>query len=218
MKRLLLPLLLSVFSLPVYGYQYEPDLEAPDVTIYAEFLGVRTDFSNFGGQDESGFRGRLGLQFNDEGFGRWRWRIEGGLNQLGESDRQIDFVQTGGLPSGTVSRTTTYSESMRLTGFEFGARLYDSELFYLRAGAFIYNQKLEKDYLITDRDALGNTVGTPFMRTPDSESNNGIGPYVGAGIEFPVFDESFSLIAEYNYYRVEETALDNISVGAQFRF
>ncbi|MCB1836091.1 MAG: outer membrane beta-barrel protein [Alcanivoracaceae bacterium] len=219
MKRLLLPLLLSLPSLPVHAYEYEPDLKAPDVTIYGELHGVRSDFGGYGGEDESGFRGRLGMEFNDNGPGRWRWRVEGGLNQFGEANFDYERTEAGsfGIP-GVVSRTTTTSESVRLTGFEFGARLYDNELFYVRAGAFVYNMKVERDVLITDRDASDAIVGTPFSLTPDSESNSGVSPYVGAGLEFPLFDESFRLIAEYNLYRVEQEKFDNIAVGAQFRF
>lgn len=219
MKRLLLPLLLSLPSLPVHAYEYEPDLEAPDVTIYGELHGVRSDFGGYGGGDESGFRGRLGMEFNDAGVGRWRWRVEGALNQFGESSFSNERTVAGnfGVP-GVVSRTTTTNESVRLTGFEFGARLYDNELFYVRAGAFIYNMKVERDVLITDRDASDAIVGTPFSLTPESESNSGVSPYVGAGLEFPLVDESFRLIAEYNLYRVEQEKFDNIAIGAQFRF
>jgi len=219
MKRLLLPLLLSVFSLPVYGYEYEPDLEAPDVTIYGELHAVRSDFDSFGGSDETGFRGRLGMEFNDTGLGRWRWRVEGGLNQFGETSFSNDLVQAGnfGSPGLVTSRVTRTSESIRLTGFEFGARLYDSELFYLRAGAYIYSMKHERDILIIDRD-VNNAAVRSFPLTPESESNNGASPYVGAGIEFPLIDESFRVVAEYNLYRIEQEKFDNMALGAQFRF
>jgi len=219
MKRLLLPLLLSVFPLPVYSYEYEPDLEAPDATIYGELHGVSSDFGEFGGGKETGFRGRLGLEFNDNGLGRWLWRVEGGLNQFGETSFSYDRTEAGnfGIP-GVVSRTTTTSETVRVTGFEFGARLYDSELFYVRAGAFVYNMKVERDELITDRDASDAVVGTPFSLTPDSESNSGVSPYVGAGLEFPLVDDSFRVIAEYNLYRIEQEKFDNMALGAQFRF
>lgn len=218
MKRLLLPLLLSVFSLPVYGYEYEPDLEAPDVTIYGELHAVRSDFGSFGGSDETGFRGRLGMEFNDSGLGNWRWRVEGGLNQFGETDFNYQTVQSGnfGSPGLVTSRLTRTSESVRLTGFEFGARLYDSKLIYLRAGAYIYNMKVDRDILITDRD-VNDAAVTSFTQT-ESESNSGVSPYIGAGIEFPLIDESFRVVAEYNLYRIEQETFDNLALGAQFRF
>ena len=218
MKRLLLPLLLSLFSPSVYAYEYKPDLEAPDATVYGELHAVRSDFESFGGSDETGVRGRLGMEFNDSGPGRWRWRVEGGLNQFGETDFSYEAIQSGnfGSPGLVTSRLIRTSESVRLTGFEFGARLYDSELFYLRAGAYIYNMKVDRDILITDRD-VNNTAVTSFTQT-ESESDSGASPYVGAGIEFPVIDDSFRILAEYNLYRIEQEKFDNMALGAQFRF
>ena len=219
MKSLRLTLWVPLFfSLSGHAAAYQDDLQPPDVDIYAELQGVRSDFSDFGADKQDGWRGRIGLELNDSNLGRWKWRIEGGLNQFGEADQEYSSTTSGGSSPGVFSTTRTTNESTRINGFEFGARLYDGEMFYLRTGAMIYSQKTNRDIMITERDFTGAIINTPYKLTPDSDSKSGFAPYAGMGIEFPFIDKSAKVLLEYNYYLIDTTKLDNLAVGFQFRF
>lgn len=205
---------LAFSLLPLCGYSYDDDLEAPDVTLYAEAHGVRSDFSEFDGSNENGLRLRLGMLFNQPAFGRWHWGAEGGLNQFGEGSSRTSVTKPGqAFP--VVSETTTRETKTRLNGFEFGARLYDSELFYLRGGAFIYSLKEKSE--ISIKQFLTNS-SVAFSLTPETDTTSSVTPYLGAGIVFPIIDKSASVLLEYNYYHLDDEPLDNLAVGIQFRF
>lgn len=218
MKQTALTLLASLL-LPTaaLAYDYQPPLEPPNATVYAEALSVHSDFDNFGGDVEAGFRARLGMQMNDIGPGRWRWRVEGGFNQFGEGSADRITSEVGGFAPPVFERQTLTREDSRLTGFEFGGRLYDGELFYVRGGAYLYNLKTSRDIIITDLDVNGNVVDR-FALPPESESDTSISPYIGAGIEYPVLDQSIKLVLEYNRYRIESERFDNIGAGIQLTF
>lgn len=220
MKRIRLSL--ALLLLPTLGFGYQAELQPPDADVYLEVQGVRSDYGKLDGSWENGLRVRVGLQFNEARLGRWVWRLEGGLNQFGESrlgTRTVHTATPGDLffvPGQTTTVTTDSEASVRLNGFEFGARLYDSELFYVRGGAFLYNlkTKYEEDLVIT------NDAGDPtqfFSPTPESESTSAVGPYLGAGIEFPLVRRA-KLQLEYNWYRIEDDDLDNLALGLQFSF
>lgn len=220
MKRIRLLVLVMLF--PASGYAYQGELQPPDADVYLELQGVRSDYGSFGGGWEDGLRIRVGLQFNEARLGRWVWRLEGGLNQFGEArvtNQTVDTATPGDaffVPGRTTTVTTNSERSVRVNGFEFGARLYDSELFYVRGGAFLYNlkTKYEEDLVIT------NDAGDPpqfFSPTPESDTTSSLGPYLGAGIEFPLAGET-RLQLEYNWYRIEDEELDNLALGLQFNF
>ncbi|MBQ0754379.1 MAG: hypothetical protein KBT87_06620 [Gammaproteobacteria bacterium] len=206
---------LAFSLLPLCGYSYDDDLEAPDVTLYVEAHGVRSDFSEFDGDNANGLRLRFGMLFNEPAFSRWHWGVEGGINQFGESNNISSVTEPGqGFP--VISQTTKRDKETRLNGFEFGARLYDGEMFYLRGGAFIYSLKEKSELTVTQ--LLSDTSTTTFSLTPEAETISSVAPYVGAGIIYPVIDKSASILLEYNYYYVDNKPLDNLAVGIEFRF
>lgn len=202
--------------LPLSCHGYEEDLQPPDVSFYAEAMGVRSNFDEYSGKKENGFRIRAGIHFNDMPLGRWSWRAEGGISQFGEGRAATTSRQVGGLPAPIVAQTIRIEESTRIDGFELGGRLYDNELFYLRFGGMIYNQKFKREELVTQELSLGSDLS--FSQNPEKENNTGMAPYVGAGIEFPIIDKSIHFILEYDYYRIEGAGLDNLSAGLQFIF
>lgn len=210
---------LAFSILPLCGYSYDDDLEAPDVTVYVEAHGVRSDFSEFDGNNANGLRLRIGMLFNEPAFSRWHWGIEGGLNQFGESTSTSSTTEPGqGFP--VVSETTQHNTKTRLNGFEFGARLYDGEMFYLRGGAFIYSLKEKSEVTVTQLISTGpgSTSTTTANLSPEAETISSISPYVGVGIVYPITDKSASILLEYNYYYIDNRPFDNLAVGIEFRF
>ena len=215
MRRIIGSLVLALSPL-AQAIEYREELAPPNVDFYLELLGTRTDFGSFGGDQENGLRIRLGFDLKDATIGRWMWRAEIGLNQFGESqDRTSRFVDPTPLldDQEIIDQTRLY----RATGIELGARLYDSELFFLRGGAFIYNLKTRSEETRTDADINGNPTGTPNVLTPNEKSDSSIGPYIGAGFEFPLV-ESAKLVTEFDIYRIEGEHLKSISLGFRFQF
>lgn len=210
---------LALSLLPLCGYSYDDDLEAPDVTIYAEAHGVRSDFSEFDGDNENGLRLRFGMLFNEPAFSRWHWGVEGGLNQFGEGTSASSTVSPGqGFP--VISQTTQRDTKTRLNGFELGARLYDGEMFYLRGGAFIYSLKEKSDVTLTQviSTGPGTTSTSTANLSPETDTISSAAPYLGAGITYPIIDESASILLEYNYYYIDNKPFDNLAVGVAFHF
>lgn len=215
MRRITGAILLALAPM-AQAIEYREELAPPNVDFYLELLGTRTDFGSFGGAQENGLRIRLGFDLKDATVGRWMWRTEIGLNQFGESQKKTSrFVDPTPLldDQEIIDQTRLY----RATGIELGVRLYDSELFFLRGGAFIYNLKTRSEETRTDADINGNPTGTPNVLVPNEESNSSIGPYLGAGFEFPLV-ESAKLVTEFDVYRVEGEYLKNLSLGFRFEF
>ncbi len=205
-----------LLSGPAFGYD-DSELEAPDADVYVAAQILRTDFSDLNGADEYGFRARLGLQLNDARvFDRWRWRLEGGLTQLGEGASRSREVLTSGFafPKDTETRIT--DTNTRVTGFEIGLRLYDNELFSVRAGGMLYSVKTKTNTRVTETYS-DMTPDFTFERN-SSDSASGIAPYIGAAIEFPVIDASTKLVLEYDFMRLEQADLHSIGAGIQFTF
>ncbi len=215
MRRIIGATLLALTPM-AQAIEYREELAPPNVDFYLELLGTRTDFSSFGGDQENGLRLRLGFDLKDATVGSWMWRAEIGLNQFGESQQRTSrFVDPTPLLDDQViiDETRLY----RATGIELGGRLYDSKLFFLRGGAFIYNLKTRSEETRTDADVNGNPTGTPNVLLPNEESDSSIGPYLGAGLEFPLL-ESAKLVTEFDVYLVESEYLKNISLGFRFEF
>lgn len=210
---------LALSLLPLCGYSYDDDLEAPDVTVYAEAHGVRSDFSEFDGNNENGLRLRIGMLFNEPAFSRWHWGVEGGLNQFGEGTN-VSSVTRSGQSAPVITETTRRDKKTRLNGFEFGARLYDGEMFYLRGGAFLYSLKETSDVTLTQLISTGpGTTSTQTSSlTPETDTVSSVSPYLGAGIVYPIIDKSTSILLEYNYYYIDKKPFDNLAVGLEFRF
>lgn len=210
MKRFL-PLLLLAMTAPVLAeIEYREELAPPDVNFYLELHGGVTDFANLGGDEETGFRVRLGIDMNDTRKGNWLWRAELGLNQFGENRSRSERIEDNLPPTPDSLIETTIDR--RLTGIELGARALYGRFFYLRGGALSYNLRTDTREVETELPA-----GPSNPRVPQKESSSGIGPYLGAGVEVPLV-ESAKLVIEYNSYRVEKEQLGNLSAGIRFEF
>ena len=215
MKSLRLAILALVMT-PLCGHAYEEDLQPPDATIYVDALGTRADFGDYDGGYENGFALRIGAQFNDSGWGRWHWRAELSMNQFGEGQSRKSVVTKTPLPPVQTTEDTTTTKT-RINGFGLGLSLYDSELFFVRAGALLFTSKSSIETQTTQYDGLGNVVNS-FSQTPSSDTVSDIGGYAGAGIEFPVFDKSTSLSLEYDNYWIDSHSLPRLAAGFKFRF
>jgi hypothetical protein len=216
MKRIIGFTLLALTPL-AQAIEYREELAPPNVDFYLELHGTRTDFGNLGGGERDGMRIRIGVDMKDATVGRWMLRGEVALNQFGETSdtsRTTEDLQVGELfYPGTITTETT--SDLRLGGIEAGLRLYDSELFFVRGGVFLYSLKRGTDVTETINPDAGGTIINNLV--PDQESFSGIGPYLGAGFEFPLV-ESLKAVAEFNTYRVESENLNNLSLGFRFEF
>lgn len=216
--RRIIGLLALALSPLAQAIEYREELAPPDVDFYLELQGTRTDFGNVGGGERDGMRFRLGMDLKDATLGRWMLRAEVGINQFGETSktnsatRALDPADIPYYP-GTVSTET--ASDLRLSGIETGVRLYDSELFFVRGGVFIYSLKRSTDVTETISPDAGGTIIN--NQGANQESLSGIGPYIGAGFEIPLV-ESVKAIAEFNAYQVEEEILNNFSLGFRFQF
>jgi|GEM_PF-2057999 len=206
---------IAALLLPGSALCYDDDLEAPDADIYLELQGLRTDFSDVGGDHETGFRARLGLNLNDARLGSWNWRFEGALTQLGSSEAESRTIRDD-FPTLGDTQTEVTTVDTRVHGFEIGLRLYDNELFFVRTGGFLYSLKTKTETLITI-DAVPDPDPAPFS-TSDSSSDSGIAPYAGLGVELPILDASTKVIVEYDYMNIDSTDFHSIGAGVQFVF
>lgn len=219
MKRITL---ITLCCLSPLVQAFDDDLTAPDVDFYIELLAARTDMSDLGGDHSNGGRARIGMEFNDISPLGGSFRTEISLSQLGSaSDTQT--TRRAGRPSDQQAPgqptpqevITDVTTSLRLTGIEVGARLYDNRLFYVRGGAFVHSVKSR----VSTKQTLtySNDEDFSFSLTPAESTESRIGPYLGLGLERQIV-ESVRGIAELNYYRVDGEMLQNISLGLQFRF
>lgn len=211
----LLPLACLWLSGTAFCYDYD-ELEAPNADVYLEAQLLHSDFADYGGDYEQGFRARLGLQNNDATLGNWIWRFEGGLTQLGQGSGNSTDVVAGNGTSEPLTRTSKIKTKTRLSGFELGVRLYDSKLFFVRAGGYLYSSKSNSDIQISD--VYTNPASNISYARSDSDNSTGIAPYAGLGIELPIVDKSAKLVLEYDYYRLNQEGLGSFGLGAQFRF
>ena len=216
--RRIIGLLAFTFCPLAQAIEYREELAPPNVDFYLELQGTGTDYGSLGGGEREGLRIRLGLDMKDAKLGDWMMRAEVGLNQFGESRVGESRFDPGSvLPNDQLIIDT--SREFRLAGIEAGARLYDNELFFLRGGLFLYSLKARTQETRTEADVNGEPVpgATPNPLPPDQESISGIGPYLGAGFEFPLVD-SVKAVAEFNAYRVEKEYVNNLSLGFRFEF
>lgn len=221
MKKICLSTLAALL-LPcsAHCYDYDPDaLEAPDADIYVELMGTRNDFTGFGAGYENGLRARAGLQMNNSSLGDWVWRFEVGLFNLGEGQAKTRVITGGnfGTP-GVIARRNDTVTKTRINGFDFGLRLYDNEMFFLRAGGFLYSLKLNSESTLTDIYAAPPATTPTPVRLENKESESGIAPYLGLGVEYPIIDKSAKLVLEYNYLSIDNTDLNSFGAGLQLAF
>jgi hypothetical protein len=209
-----LTLLLIAVPLGLHAQQLPP----PDVTFYGALEASRTDLRNLGIDDDtSGLRLRGGLWLNDIRFGRWVLGVEGAYNRLGDATARSSFRreptgqelnQNGNLDYVTVSTV----RERNVGGLEIGLRLYDSELFYLRGGAYLYSYRGREDTTLELVEVNGSSTTNDLL--PQSETTSTLGPYAGAGFAFPLADR-LHLTAELATYYIESEPLNSISLGIQ---
>jgi hypothetical protein len=219
MKRIIALALLTLSPL-ANSIEYREELAPPNVDFYLELMATRLDYKRFGGNSQDGFRIRGGMDLKDVTWGRWMLRLEGGLNRFGDNSTSTVDEQrvTSGLPDfiGPGTITTIDDLNLRLGGIEVGARLYDSELFFVRGGGFLYNLK-QRDQRTVLKDPDNSPALPPNTQVPNEESFASVGPYLGAGIEFDLVP-SVRAVLEFDVYRVEGENLNNLNLGLQFRF
>ncbi|MCC1497122.1 hypothetical protein [Alcanivorax sp. 1008] len=199
--------------------EYREELAPPNVAFFVELLGTRTDYNNLGGDDAGGFRLRLGLDLKDVKVGGWMLRAEGALNQFGQTRKTItsSIDPIPGIDPPNVDQIIVdVTNQLRLSGIEGGLRLYDNRFFYVRGGAFVYSLKSRREETRTDVDINGDPISTN-EQTPQEETISGIGPYLGAGVEFQLV-ESVKGVAEFNVYQADGEMLNNLSLGFRFSF
>lgn len=201
----------------------QQELAPPDATFYGAIETARTDFSELNGEEDvNGTRLRAGLWLNDVTFGRWKLGLEGAYNRLGDSSitSRLQRDPTGqelqNISGNLVSVTETTHYEQDIGGLELGLRLYDSELFHLRGGGYLYSYRSRQD---TTQEFTTVGPGSPPSSndlTPESESTSTLGPYVGAGFAFPLTDQ-LRLTTDLSVYWIESEPLDSLSIGLQYR-
>lgn len=223
MIRVSVPIVLLVALSGAVRAQQE--LAPPDVTFYGGIETLRTDFSELNAEEEvSGARLRAGLWLNEATFGRWKLGLEGAFTRLGDSSRrqvtrrnatgqEQNRISVGGNPPVSVTETTDRERD--IGGLEFGLRLYDSELFHLRAGGYLHSFRSREDttqefFNPNESDSVTNDL------TPESDSSSTLGPYAGAGFAFPLTDQ-LHLTTDLAAYWIESERLDSLSIGFQYR-
>ncbi len=202
----------------------QQELAPPDVTFYGSIETSRTDFSELNAEEDvTGARLRAGLWLNEISLGRWQLGIEGAYNQLGESSlreqnrrdatgQEQTNISIGGNPPVKVTETTNRERSVG--GLELGLRLYDSELFHLRTGGYLYSYRSREDTTLEFFDVNGNSITNDL--TPGSDSSSTLSPYAGAGLDFPLTDQ-LQLTTDWSVYWIESEPLDSLSIGLQYQ-
>lgn len=212
-------LLLSLLGLAT-SVSAQQQLPPPDVTFFAAIESSRTDFGRIGiDEDVPGVQLRGGLWLNDVRFGRWVLGVEGAYNQLGNTTTRTEFdrqptVQELNQNGNLVNVNVATERERNVGGLELGARLYDSELFYIRAGAYLYSYRAREDRRQTFTSSNGSSFTNDLL--PRLESNSTLGPYLGAGFAFPL-TERLRLTAGISSYYIESEPLNSASLGLQVR-
>lgn len=195
-------------------------LTPPDATFFLELQGTRSDFEGFGLTDETGgARLRGGMWFNEKYFGRWKFGVEGAFFRMGENVEDTTTVrpataqETFQQPTLDTVKTTS-RESVEISGFEVGVRLYDDELFFVRAGGYLYSYREEYD----EFQELRFTISPPTVNDPAPETDTAasLGPYAGVGLRLPL-TEKVKLIAEMNHYLIEDEGINSFGLGIRYQ-
>ncbi len=198
-----------------YGY-YNTGLQAPDVTFYAALQGSKTNQHYLGGDWQGGFNVLLGGYFNDMTWAGWRYGVELGYQQFGESDsmhqRQVDKSEYNDPPTNFKSATEKTFRELTLSSLSLGIRL-DSDYFYVRAGGALYNYHLRKysTFFTYFTDGTRSVDDIPRQ----SQSKASIAPYFGFGLNIPIIDH-LSVTAGYDLYYMESHRLPSLNIGLQY--
>lgn len=215
-----LPRVSLIFLLILPASLTAQELAPPDVTFFAGLGSSQTDFSPLGVNEKvQGIRLNGGLWLNDANLGRWVFGVEAAYNRLGDTSASNRFVREPTAQElsqqGNLDFVTVITERDRdIGGLELGLRLYDSELFYLRGGGFLYSFRSRSHETRVLTDVNGNSTTNDL--TPQSQSTSTLGPYLGAGFIFPVSSD-IRLITDFSVYQVESENLKSLSLGLQYQ-
>lgn len=202
------------------GTSAAQQLTPPDATFFLELQGTRSDFESFGLDDGTGgTRLRGGIWLNEQQFGRWKLGLEGAFFRMGESVEDTSSVRPATpqekLQQPTLDTVkTTSRERVEVSGFEMGLRLYDNELFFLRAGGYLYSFRAERD----EFRELSFTIGSPDTvdPAPQADTSASLGPYAGLGFRLPL-TSNLKLVTEVNHYVVEDEGINNFGLGIRYQ-
>lgn len=196
------------------------ELAPPDATFFVEVQGTRSDFGAFDLEDKTGgTRLRGGMWLNEQRFGRWKLGVEGAFFRMGESVVDSESVRPATaqeqLQQPTLESVRTVSrDRVEISGFEMGLRLYDDELFFVRAGGYLYSYREEHDEFQERR--FTTSAPTTNDPAPETETASSMGPYAGLGVRFPL-GEKIKLVTEANHYIVEGEGINSFGLGIRYQ-
>lgn len=199
---------------------WSQELAPPDATFFAELQGTRSDFEAFNlDGDTGGFRLRGGMWLNEQRFGRWKLGVEGAFFRMGENSqttttrRPATPQEKSSLPTLETVETTS-RDRVEISGLELGLRLYDNELFFLRAGGYLYSYREEHD----EFQRLRFTTSPPTTNDPAPRSDvaASLGPYAGLGFRLPL-SRRLKLVLEANHYLVESEGINSFGLGLRYQ-
>ena len=219
MTRALLPLYLLALALAAPALaDDDDDLAPPNATPYLELLLNSTDLAPFVDQRDTSLKLRFGFRFNDSGGEALTWSGEGGLSLLGDDSETFTITQAINDPGSPFEEERQRVErTVRINGFELGARADFRDLFYLRGGVFIYSVKERDDIVVTQIDFDDASNNNTFERVPSSDSSNDVAPYASLGATWQL-DESFGLLAEVSGVSIDSELLESVSLGIRLEF
>lgn len=216
--KITLPLTLGLCALIPLAHADE-ELAPPDVDFYAEAQMIRADMDPYGFDSADGLNIKIGLWLNSVELGKnARFGLEGGFVSQSEVSNDSQFTRApvpGEQLPGVTSVSVRETESLDVSGFTVGALWQSPYWIYLRGGGYIYNFKLEnrQDRILLDNN--GDTVGPPVNGAPESDSQSGIAPYLGAGLAVPLLD-NLSLTVDYQQTQLESESYGTTGIGLRY--
>ncbi len=216
--KITLPLTLGLCALIPLAHADE-ELAPPDVDFYAEAQMLRADMDPYGFDTADGLNIKIGMWLNSVTLGKnSRFGLEGGFVSQSEVSNDSQFTRAPSVSeqnAGASSVLVQEEDSLDLSGFTVGALWQSPYWLYLRGGGYIYNLKLEnrQDRILLDNN--GDTVGPPVNGAPESDSQNGIAPYLGAGLAVPLLD-NLSLTVDYQQTQLESESYGTTGIGLRY--
>lgn len=217
--KITLPLTLGLCALIPLAHADE-ELAPPDVDFYAEAQMMRADMDPYGFDTADGLNIKIGMWLNSVKLGKnSRFGLEGGFVSQSEVSNDSQFTRAPNpnnetLP-GVTSVRVTDENSLDISGFTVGAIWQSPYWLYIRGGGYLYSFKLEnrQDRILLDNN--GDTVGPPVNGAPESDSQNGIAPYLGAGLAVPLLD-NLSLTVDYQQTQLESESYGTTGIGLRY--
>lgn len=215
--KITLPLTLGFTALVSLAHADE-ELAPPDVDFYAEAQMIRADMDPYGFDTADGLNIKIGLWLNSVTLGKnSRFGLEGGFVSQSEVSNNSQFIRSPSVSeqnAGASSVRVQEEDSLDLSGFTVGALWQSPYWLYLRGGGYIYNLKLEnrQDRILLDNN--GDTVST-VNGAPESDSQSGIAPYLGAGLAVPLLD-NLSLTVDYQQTQLESESYGTMGIGLRY--